>query len=140
MKERPEYSHPLCSALQGPTANDSELMWPSFVRNENELKLTTTKHGKNLLDEWKSPTSLYLYHDKRYCVSRENDDKSDVCLFSSDNASQFQNDASNKMYEHQFKDYKLYETMTGSLRLLREKLQTTGKGQYPIKTLRCNKK
>ena len=114
-------------------------MWPSYVGNEIELKLTTNKHGKKLLNDWKSPTALYLYHDERFCVSRENDDTSDVCLFGSDNASRFQNDASNKMYEHQFKQYKLYETIFGSTRLLREKLHTTGKGKYPIKTLRCNK-
>ena len=113
-------------------------MWPSYVKNENELKLVI--NNPKLLDEWKSPTALYLYHDERFCVSRENDDKSDVCLFGSDNASRFQNDASKAMYEHQLKEYKLYENMTGSIRYLREKLHTTGKGQYLIKTLRCNKK
>ena len=83
-----------------------------------------------MLKNLKGKTALYLYHARRYCVSIEKADESDVSLFDATN------DASEYMYDHQAKDYKFYDTIEGAIYQIRELLFPTGKNDYPYRILK----
>ena len=125
MKKRPEYYRgSIYSALHGPVANKSQL---NFIYDVNQRK-----HYENprVLAQWKRNPSLFLYHGKRYCAEKQNEDNNGASLFDA------VNNASNKLYDHQTQSLKLFDDVLGVIRKLRSGMKTEGMGQYPTKILR----
>ena len=75
--ERPDPSHPLYTAFHGPSANFSFINWINDIFGGNERHYI----GDNLLSVWRPRTPLYLYHGKRRCVSKEDEDGNFAQLF-----------------------------------------------------------
>ena len=110
--KKPKYNDPLYSALHGPTSNISSVDWYDlekklYPRNEEAIRQLPF---------------LYLYHGKRFCVERENEDDSDVSLFHSTK------DASLGMYDHQ-RIFQVWETVHGVEQFLQ---QVMGTENYPV--------
>ena len=105
---------PLYSALHGPTATNSYCVCvdvPNPQTKHSKQRNYTAKH------QLKNTSSLYLYHGKRFCVGRENEDDSDASLFHSTK------DASLGMYDHQ-RIFQVWETVYGIEQQLKQTMGT----------------
>ena len=126
--ERPEPSNPLYSALHGPTANDSELIWKFHYNFANRKKKML--ENPEVLQRWTSDALLYLYHHKRYCVNIEDEDEDDDSLFNEEK------DASKMMYPRQLADVTKYETLEGIKNFLWNFMRLDKNKQYNAKVLK----
>ena len=78
MKKRPVYSDDLYSALHGPTATNSTILYEtSRVGKKWQRKIEPNE----MWDQWKNLYVLYLFHGDRWCVMGEKETKSDDLLF-----------------------------------------------------------
>ena len=127
MKKRPKDSNSLHSALHGPTANNSATdNWKDY------LNLRQNKpNNPEMRDQEEKPTALYMYHYKRFCVNRENEENSDASLFDR------KEDTSKLLHPHQLKHYNYHESIMGALNGLRARMGISanmdirGKKKYP---------
>ena len=122
--ERPTSSDPLYTALHGPRANDSVIEW-SEVQNSSCEQQRQNKKQKQLSHSVNS-TPLYLYHGKRYCVEKENeDDGAQTELF----------DKNCNALHYKYDDQK-FPTEDSDIKYLADFLGTEATMQYPVVKLR----
>ena len=122
--ERPTFSDPLYTALHGPRANDSVIQW-SEEQNSSCEQQRQNKNQKQL-SHLINTTPLYLYHGKRYCVERENeDDDTSTELF----------DETRNALRYKY-DYQKYPTEDSDIKYLTNFMGTEETMKYPVVKLR----
>ena len=122
--ERPTSSDPLYSALHRPRANDSVIEW-SEVKNSSCEQRRQNKKQKQLSHSLKT-TPLYLYHGKRYCVEKENEDY--------DASTELFDETCNALH-YKYDDQK-FPTEDSDIKYLTNFLETEATMQYPVVKLR----
>ena len=130
--------HPLYDALSGPTASSSQIRFilPERVEQRTQrafFNSISASIQRQIKPYTRDVTPLYLYHGKRFCVDKQNDDESDANLFQWTVSSSFD------MYDHQKKKLWL-ETLEGVRNELRRTMGTSENNQCGIVQLFLERK
>ena len=99
--------HPLYDALHGPTASSSQIRFilPERVDQRTQREIFNSASASihcQIQQYTQSVILLYLYHGKRFCVDKENDDEHDANLV------KWTNNTSFDKYDHQKKELNKY--------------------------------